>query len=152
MRRIIHYIALAILTLVGPVEAMPSVVGAREMAQSACLCGCEVTSGAVCQCHAPSMGLPTSSGSGSPGSSCSQTNRVPCTSQATSTSTSKLQHEDGREGQDQKKRVEPRPWPVLMGRATPVSISPGSMLRREPTAVHYDRSLDHLAVLAQFRI
>jgi hypothetical protein len=153
VRRIIHYIALAILTLVGPVEAMSSVVGAQEMAQLACQCGCGAPSMAACQCHGPAMGPSSSGGSAPSGSPCSTTNRVPCTSQTSSTATAKSEDSDASQKEDRGKRLEPKPWPVsLASHATSVSIIQGSTPSRGASKVHFERPLDRLATLVFFRI
>lgn len=153
MRRIIHYIALAILTLVGPVEAMPSVVGAQEMAQLACQCRCGAPSIAACQCHGPAMGPSSSGGSGPSSSPCSTTNRVPCTSQTTSTAKAKSEDSDESQKQDGGKRLEPKPWPgTFVNGALGILSAVASNRFSEASETKQGRPIDRLAKLAVFRI
>lgn len=152
MRRILHYIAVAILTLVGPVEAMPSVAGVQAMAQLACQCGCGASSSSACPCHSQTAGLPRSGGPGSPGSSCAPTNSVPSISQTASATGVKCE-EKADEGQDSGKRLEPRPWPVELARqVVPTVAFPAATREWGLAKVHYERSQDRLATLALFRI
>ena len=152
MRRIIHYIAIAILTLVGPVEAMRSVVGPAGIAHLACQCGCGAPSDADCKCPDQAPSAPRTNTPGPSGSSCSTTNS-PCASQATSSSPVKAEEKNGDESQDPEKRPEPKPWPggtvdhIDAGTASRRSLSP-----RAFAGVLYGRSLDRLAALAMFRI
>lgn len=152
MRRILHYIAIAILTLVGPVEAMSSVAGAQEMAQLACQCGCDASSSSACPCHGQPAGLPRSGGPGPSGSSCTPTNSGSTTSQAASATDVKCEAET-REGKDLGKRLEPRPWLIeFVGHVTSAAGPQAFTQRSRMTKVHYERSLDRLAMLALFRI
>ena len=153
MRRIFHYIAIAILTLVGPVEAMRSVVGTAGMAHLACQCGCGAPSDAACKCGDRSTSMPSTTSTGPSGSSCSTTNNAPCATQTTSTSTAKAEAKIGDEEQDSEKHPEPKPWPGSPVRRSVAATATHVFVRLHQAAgVRFGRSLDRLASLAMFRI
>jgi hypothetical protein len=147
LRRLLHLIALAILTLSGPVGLVRTLAGPVGVA---CQCGCCGASGKACDCgkdvppppHAPTR-VPCPMPS------------APCGLQAALTSPVGLVEEnmDGRVGPDAERRPEPKPWPGSLARLGPELAAPPVPVRfRGATAFEGLRSLDRLARLAVFRI
>ncbi len=152
MRRILHHIAIAILTLVGPVQAVRTLAGPSRMV---CQCGCGATSEADCQCSAKSMPAQSPAQGGlreSSGSSCSATNS-PCSSKTSAASTGMAGKSLDRSGLDLESRPEPKPWSGTLAGGVPECLEPGLPGRfSESTGIQQGRPLDRLAKLAVFRI
>ncbi len=152
VRRIFHYIAIAILTLVGPVEVARTMAGPAAVA---CLCGCGAPTDAACGCPANSMGPqnPISTGSqGAGGSSCSTTG-TPCSSRISPASVGLVEEGQDEKGQDSQKRPEPKPWPGSVASGTLGILNSSASSRfGEASETQQGRALDRLAKLAVFRI
>lgn len=152
MRRMLRYIAIAILALVGPVAAVRTMAGPTQMA---CQCGCGAASEAACQCPGKSTvpPSPTQSGShGSDSSSCSATNS-PCSSKTSAVSAGMAGKSLDRNSLDLEKRPEPKPWSETVANGSHRILSPGLPGRfKETTETQQGRPLDRLAKLAVFRI
>ena len=152
VRRIFHYIAIAILTLVGPVEVARTMAGPAAVD---CLCGCGAPSDAACECPASPMGpqspAPTSP-PGSGGSSCSTTN-APCSSRISPASAGMAEESQDEKDQDPEKRPEPKPWPGSVASGTLGILNSSASIRfGEASETQQGRPLDRLAKLAVFRI
>ncbi len=154
MRRILHHIAIAILTLVGPVEVVRTMTGP---AQTACQCGCGAASEAACQCATKSPSTPAQSPAHTGpreagGSSCSATNS-PCSPRTSAASTGLAGKSLDRSGLDLETRPEPKPWSGTLASGFHEILNPGLAGRfREITEIQQGRPLDRLAKLAVFRI
>ena len=162
VRRIFHYIAIAILTLVGPVEVARTMAGPASMA---CLCGCGAPTDAACECPANPMAPMAPMGpqsaaqpgpQGSGGSGCSTTS-TPCSSRISPASAGLVEESQDEKNQNSGKRPEPKPWPRSVANGTPDLLndllnSSASNRYGEASETQQGRPLDRLAKLAVFRI
>jgi hypothetical protein len=152
VRRMLHFIAIAILTLVGPVEVVRTMTGPAHMA---CQCGCGAASEEACQCPGkstpPQDPAPTSLHESS-GSSCSAS-QSPCSSSTSAASAGMAGKSLDKNGLDVETRPEPKPWSGTRASVSPEILSPGLPGRcKETTEIQQGRPLDRLAKLAVFRI
>jgi hypothetical protein len=145
MRRLLHFLALALLVLIGPAEVVSTFTGPVNVA---CQCGCGATSEALCGCGA----TPMAPGAG-PGSN--QPSGTPCSTSHTgggytAASSPPIQIVEATQGEtDAQPRLEPRPWPVTTSLRDP-RVSSRLALRDGPDDAL--RPLDRLAQLGVFRI
>ena len=159
VRRIFHYIAIAILTLVGPVEVARTMAGPASVA---CLCGCGAPTDAACECPSNPMGpmgpqTPAQSGSQGPGGSGCSTTTTPCSSRVAPASAGLVEASQDEQNQNSGKRPEPKPWPGTIASGTPDLLNgvlnPSAACRvGEASETQQGRPLDRLAKLAVFRI
>ncbi len=153
MRHWFHYIAIAILTLVGPVEAVRTLTGPAVMA---CQCGCGAVSDADCMCPSNPMAQmpPMSPGSpGTSGSNCS-TPSTPCSTRVSPTLASLNEKNQDEPDLDSERNSEPKPWPGdFIGRISVLSMeADATVLTDELQGTPRGRPIDALAKLAVFRI
>lgn len=153
MRYWFHYIAIAILTLVGPVEAVRTMAGPAAMA---CQCGCGAASDADCACPSKPMSqMPPISPSsrGASGSNCSAPS-TPCSTRVSPALAGQTEKRQGEPDLDSDRNKEPKPWPGdLIGR---ISVLPMDANATVPTdelqGAPRGRPIGALAKLAVFRI
>lgn len=153
VRRIFHYIAIAILTLVGPVEVARTMAGPASVA---CLCGCGAPTDAACECPSNPMGPQSPAQPGPQGSGCSTTS-TPCSSRTSPASAGLVKESQDEKGQNSGKRPEPKPWPETITSGTPDLLngllnSSAACRVGEASETQQGRPLDRLAKLAVFRI
>lgn len=145
MRRLLHFIALALLVLVGPAEVVSTFTGPANVA---CQCGCGASSEALCGCAVTPVEPGARPGSNqAPGSPCSTAhtgNGLTAASSATVQIIRSAQSEEAA-----RPKSEPRPWPAAASLRDPRA---SSRLALQDGPDHALRPLDRLAQLAVFRI
>jgi hypothetical protein len=145
MRRLLHFIALALLVLVGPAEVVNTFTGPANVA---CQCGCGANTEALCGCGASPMAPGARPGSNQPsGTPCSTSHTG---GGYTAASSSPIQIVNATQAEAAAHpRVEPRPWPAATSLRDPRASS-----RLAPRDGPDDalRPLDRLAQWGVFRI
>lgn len=149
MRRILYFIALAILTLTGPAEVVRTFAG---VANVACQCGCGAPSEDACDCSAmpmhrgPAPRPSSNAPSGSPCSSSASHSGAVASTASPAGVVDEKQKEDAGSGE---KRIEPKPWTLAVARIADLCAHTQP---RETIWAEGLRPLDRLAWLATFRI
>jgi hypothetical protein len=145
MRRLLHFIALALLVLVGPAEVVSMFTGPANVA---CQCGCGASSEALCGCAATPVEPGARPGSNQPtGTPCSTSHTG---SGLTAASVATIQIVRSSQGEEAAHpALEPRPWPAAVSLRDPRAASRVALRDGPDPAL---RPLDRLALLAVFRI
>ena len=141
MRRLIQFIAFAILTLVGP-AAVVRTFGAPALI--ACQCGCNASSETECGCKTPPL---------APGPPCSTPQAPGALKAATAAPVAIVTSTPCEETRAPRPQAEPKPWPASVGDnlVWPHAFQALALCREVPEPDRH-RSLDRQAQLAVFRI